>query len=254
MVKKNILLVTGPDLRHRYYTNNLNHHFHLAGIIVEQSNYPQPQAESSEEKDAWDWFFARRHNHEAKIFNNSGKLSSKNTPQVSKLSPGGINSRESINTIKSIRPDLIAVFGSSILGPELLDLYPKRIFNLHVGLADRYRGSSCNFWPIYDRNLGDLGAAIIRIDKGTDSGETLVQAKINLEEKDNEQSLIAKTIILGTKLMIAAIHKWMAGTLKPLGASNKGKLFMQKDFTPGSILKVRKMVEGNEIQAMIKTK
>ena len=75
----------------------------------------------------------------------------------------------------SIGPDLIALFGSSILGSELLDLFPKRIFNLHVGLADRYRGSSCNFWPIYDRNLGDLGATIIRIDKGIDSGETLAQ-------------------------------------------------------------------------------
>ena len=100
----------------------------------------------------------------------------------------------------------------------MLDLFPKRIFNLHVGLVDRYRGSSCNFWPIYDRNLGDLGATIIRIDKGIDSGETLAQAKINLEEKDNEQSLITKTIILGTELMIAAIHKWMDGTLKPLSA------------------------------------
>lgn len=253
MVEKKILLITGPELRHRYYSNNLNHHFHLAGIIVEGSNYPQPQAQSSEEKDAWDWFFFRRHKHETKVFKNSDKLSSKNTPQVSKLSHGEINSRDSINTIKSIGPNLIALFGSSVLGSELLDLFPKRIFNLHVGLADRYRGSSCNFWPIYDRNLGDLGATIIRIDKGIDSGETLAQEKINLEEKDDEQSLIEKTIILGTKLMIDTIHKWMDGALKPLATSNKGKLFMQKDFTPESILRVRKMVEGNEIQGMIKT-
>lgn len=250
MVSEKILLITGDDPRHRYFINHLNFNFNLAGIILEPSDYPEPPSNTPEEESAWKWYFSRRRTHELKTFGKSDNLPPKNNPAVMQIPPSSVNSPDTINWIKGLNPDLIAIFGTSILGLELINLYPQRIFNLHVGLASSYRGSSCNFWPIHDRRLDLLGASIIRINAGIDSGETLAQQTVKIEENDNEQSLPAKTVILGSRLMIDTIKNWAGNSLSPIYQSDKGKLFLKKSFSPKSILAVKKMVERGEIKEM----
>lgn len=250
MVSEKILLITGDGPRHRYFINHLNFNFNLAGIIIEPSDYPEPASKTPEEQSAWDWYFSRRRSHELKTFGKSENLPPKNKPAVMRISAAPINSPDTLNMIKRLNPDLIAIFGTSILGLELIKLYPQRILNLHVGLASSYRGSSCNFWPIHDRRLGLLGASIIRINAGIDSGEILAQQTIQIEENDDEQTLSAKTVILGSRLMIDTIKNWASNTLSPIYQSEKGKLFLKKAFSPKSILAVKKMVERGEIKEM----
>lgn len=250
MVSEKILLITGDGPRHRYFINHLNFNFNLAGIIIEPSDYPAPPSKTPEEESAWDWYFSRRRTHELKAFSESESLPPKNNPAVIQIPPSSINSPDTINRIKGLTPDLIAMFGTSILGLELINLYPQRIFNLHAGLAGSYRGSSCNFWPIHDRRLDLLGASIIRINAGIDSGDILAQQTIQIEENDDEQSLSAKTVILGSKLMIETIKNCASNSLSPIYQSEKGKLFLKKSFSPKSILSVKKMVERGEIEEM----
>lgn len=250
MVPEKILLITGDGPRHRYYINHLNCNFNLAGIIIEPSDYPAPPSKTPEEESAWNWYFSRRRTHELKTFSDSENLPPKNKPPVMRIPPASINSPDTINRIKNLNPYLIAIFGTSILELELINMYPQRIFNLHAGLADSYRGSSCNFWPIHDRRLDLLGASIIRINAGIDSGEILAQQTIQIEESDDEQSLSAKTVILGTRIMIETIKNWASNSLSPTYQSGNGKLFLKKSFSPKSILAVKKMVERGEIKEL----
>jgi methionyl-tRNA formyltransferase len=251
MTSNKILLITGPDLRHQYYINHLNHVFDIAGIIIESSNYPDSPTNIPEEQSGWDWFFARRKEYEEKAYNHSIKLSRKNIPKITTIPNSSLNSKETIKTINSIAPDLIAIFGASIVGNELIEQYPKSIFNLHVGLSNEYRGSSCNFWPIYDRRVELLGATIIRINAGIDSGEILAQDTIDLDKKDDEQTLAGKTVKLGVDLMIETIKKWKTNSISPLLPSGKGKLFLQKHFNKKAILEVKQMVESGELANLL---
>lgn len=109
--------------------------------------------------------------------------------------------------IGSFNPTKILIFGTSLLNNKFLDLFPNCIFNLHVGLSQYYRGSSCNFWPIFDLRLDRLGATIHVVSDGLDEGNIILQGRINLEENDSEFVLMVKTITLGTELMIRAIEK-----------------------------------------------
>ena len=91
-----------------------------------------------------------------------------------------------------------------------MDRFPNRILNLHVGISGHYRGSSCNFWPIYDERLEYLGATLLTINSGIDTGEILAQATIEIEEDDTEQSLMGKTLILGADLTIHFIRNLLS--------------------------------------------
>jgi methionyl-tRNA formyltransferase len=73
--------------------------------------------------------------------------------------------------------DHVVVFGASyIKGPLVDHLIEKRAVNIHMGCSPWYRGSSTNFWAMYDRRPEYVGATIHRLSKGLDSGEMLFHA------------------------------------------------------------------------------
>ncbi|SVE44638.1 uncharacterized protein METZ01_LOCUS497492, partial [marine metagenome] len=130
--------------------------------------------------------------------------------------------------IRKFNPTIIVTFGTSLLGSKYLDLYPDRIINLHLGLSQFYRGSSCNFWPIYDLNPHLLGATVHFINKKIDGGNIVTQNTIDLDKNDSEYVLMTKPIILGTKLMIEAIKRTNADLAMNRNPQNNGKLYQIK--------------------------
>lgn len=247
----NILVITGEDLRHQYFVNQLNARFPLAAVLTEAMFYPEPDARSDEEKNAWDWFFARRKNFEDQAFGPQNWNLTLNTPTLIKIPIGKLNAPETVEIIQRYRPGFIAIFGTGLLGPKILDLYPNQIFNLHVGLPRYYRGSSCNFWPIHNKRLEALGASVHLTSPGIDTGEITGQATIELDSNDDEQTLAGKTLTTGIELMVSAIHNWRDGTLNFTSPDKIGKLYLRKDFTPGAVLRVRKMVESGELKRQL---
>ena len=147
---------------------------------------------------------------------------------------------------------LVAVcFGIGLLHETILSNFPDIIFNLHVGIPEYYRGSSCNFWPIYNSDLKNLGATVHLIEKGIDTGKIAGAKSIILEPKDNEQTLMLKTLQGGTHLMDETIDKWKKGRLSLKQQTRRGKLYKMKDLKPLAILKVKNMVESGELQYLI---
>lgn len=248
--QEEILVITGEDLRHQYFANQVNAQFPLAAVLTETASYPSPPAASGEEKKAWDWFFTRRAEYESKVF--AAVNRTLNQPPVIKIPKGQLNSLETLQIIKRFNPGFIAIFGIGMLRESLLDQFPRRIFNLHVGLPEFYRGSSCNFWPIHDRQLEKLGAAVHLTNEGIDKGQIAAQAAIELDDNDDEQSLIGKTLLVGVQLMIATITHWQNKTLSFSPLTKPGKLYLRKEFTPHGVLRVRQMVESGELAHQLK--
>ncbi len=250
IAQENILVITGEDLRHQYFVNQLNAHFPLAAVLTETAAYPTPPPGSAEEKNAWDWFFTRRKDYESRVFAAvNGPL---NQPPVIKIPKGQLNSLQTMNIINEFNPGFIAIFGTSMLQGALLAEYPGRIFNLHVGLPEFYRGSSCNFWPIHDKQLEKLGAAVHLTNEGIDKGQIAAKAAVELDDNDDEQSLVCKTLLVGVQLMIATIRNWKNKTLNFSPLTKPGKLYLKKEFTPHAVLRVRQMVESGELTKRLK--
>ena len=82
----------------------------------------------------------------------------------------------------SLQSDLFIVFGSSYIKGELIDyLISNRAINIHMGVSPYYRGSSCNFWAMKNRDFEYVGATIHMLTKGLDSGEMLFHALPSFE-------------------------------------------------------------------------
>lgn len=77
----------------------------------------------------------------------------------------------------ALRADLFVVFGASYIRGPLCDaLIARRAVNIHMGVSPYYRGSSTNFWALYDRRPQYVGATIHRLSRGLDSGPILLHA------------------------------------------------------------------------------
>ena len=256
MLKKNsnekkLVVLIGDGLRHQYFLFQLNSKHNISAVFIEKSEYPQPIAKTENEKNAWKWFFGRRKTFEHQTITPTLNIKTLNNPDVFHVKKNGLNSLKTLTRLKEISPDFIACFGTGILHEKILSDFPGHIFNLHVGIPAYYRGSSCNFWPIYNSDLKNLGATVHRIEKGIDTGKIAGAKLITLETADNEQTIAWKTIEVGTQLMIETIDKWKLGTLYLKEQKQVGKLYKINEFDPAAILKVKNMVESGELKLQI---
>lgn len=248
---RKIVILTGADPRHQFFIHHLNAHFPIFEVYLEKSDYPKPSPQSEEESIAWDWFFKRRDHSEKELLRKSSQLPRRNDPQKTYLKSGELNSPSTIAKIEKAKPGFIAVFGTSIFKEPFLQKFPRQIFNLHIGDPEFYRGSSCNFWPIYHEKLQHMSATIHKVDIGVDTGDILLRRTITISAGDNEQTLLLKPLELGAGLMVETIQSWQSGTLRSIPQNGNGKLFKRSDFTPKAILKIKQMVESGRLNDCI---
>ena len=80
---------------------------------------------------------------------------------------GDLNMLDRPTLSDALQSDVYVVFGASYIRDWLIDfLVEHRAINIHMGLSPYYRGSSCNFWALYDNNAGYVGATIHLLGKG----------------------------------------------------------------------------------------
>ena len=73
--------------------------------------------------------------------------------------------------------DKFIVFGASYIKGKLCDFLVERgALNIHIGVSPYYRGSSTNFWAMYDNRPDLVGATIHLLSRGLDSGPMLFHA------------------------------------------------------------------------------
>ena len=85
----------------------------------------------------------------------------------------------------ALESDVYVVFGASYIKEWLIDfLIENEALNIHMGMSPYYRGSSCNFWALYDNNPNYVGATVHKLSKGLDSGPMLYHCVPKLEDEN----------------------------------------------------------------------
>ncbi len=139
-----------------------------------------------------------------------------------------INNPYYIDKIKELRPDVIAVMGTCLLGQGVISAAP-HVLNMHTGLSPYYRGGQTNLWPILEGDFGYFGVTIHVMSLGIDSGEIVFTQRPEVEEKDTYADINCKCIMLGTNKMIDAVKRVESGRLETTKQWTKGKLFNNRD-------------------------
>ncbi|MCR4901913.1 MAG: methionyl-tRNA formyltransferase [Butyrivibrio sp.] len=130
--------------------------------------------------------------------------------------PLKIRDPEAVNYMKSLDADIyvVAAFGQ-ILPQEVLDIPKFGCVNIHASLLPKYRGAAPIQQAIIDGEKY-TGVTIMQMNAGMDTGDILLQKKIEISEEETGGSLFDKLSILGAELIVEALPLIEAGTLIPV--------------------------------------
>ncbi len=114
-------------------------------------------------------------------------------------------SREGLDAIKALHADIMvtAAFGQ-ILSDALLTAAPHGVINVHASLLPKYRGSS----PIHHAILNGenyTGVTIMQTAHSVDSGDIIMQRKINILPDETTGELTDRLSMLGAEMIVEAL-------------------------------------------------
>jgi methionyl-tRNA formyltransferase len=139
-----------------------------------------------------------------------------------------VNSEETQKILSDKAPDLfiVAAFGQ-IMKQETLNIPKLYSINIHASILPKYRGAS----PIQRAILnGDskTGISIIIMNEFLDRGDIISAKEIKIEPGDDAVKLSARLSRLGAELILKAIDKIEAGTVKRLPQDDARAIYAPK--------------------------
>lgn len=131
---------------------------------------------------------------------------------------------ELIEVVSSHHPRLGLLFAyGRLLRPELLDLFPDGIVNIHPSLLPAYRGPSPVFWAIADGQT-ETGVSLMKLDAGCDTGPLLAQVKELILPADTTGSLTDRLVKRGVALLDKCLPPHLNGQQAPADQGKDGSL------------------------------
>lgn len=130
------------------------------------------------------------------------------------MQPEKVNTREFLETIRHLSPDmLIVVAYGQILPGELLDIPSIMPINIHGSLLPAFRGAAPIHWAML-KGCEKTGITIMRMDTGIDTGPMLIQESITIGPDETFGNLYRRMAKLGAELIIKAIAQISRGEIK----------------------------------------
>ncbi len=157
-------------------------------------------------------------------------------PETAKrITVENINSKETIDFIQTIKPDLIMVSGTRIIKDAILNIgAPKGIINLHTGLSPYVKGApNCTNWCISNNTLHLIGNTIMWIDKGIDSGNIITTETTDFIGTESLNEVHRKVMEHAHSLYLRALYHIENDKPCPSIKQSdiaKGNLFLNKEW------------------------
>lgn len=198
-----IVIFTSNAIRHKFIANALTKNTDEALVIVEGKKSDAP-SETLDSMTKQEKVFAERFQTEQSFFPGNDVFWAKTLP----LLYSEVNLPMVYTAVKDFHPDAGFVFGSSIIKDPLLSLIPSgKFINLHLGLSPYYRGSGTNFWPFVNEELEYVGATLLHIDAGVDTGDIICHVRPEIMAEDTVHTIGCKTIAKGATALVHCLEK-----------------------------------------------
>lgn len=146
-----------------------------------------------------------------------------------------VNNPEALAKIRDLEPDLGMVFGTRRLKPELIELFPDGLINVHRSIASKYRGLDCEFWAAYHGDWDNLGVTLHMVDQELDTGAVIETCHMPLHKGMKCHQLRYYTSMLAAEMMIRALTSYLAGAFAPIPQTEHGRYY---SFMPLELKKI----------------
>lgn len=131
------------------------------------------------------------------------------------LQPTNLKDPSFIEELKNLNADLQIVVAFRML-PEIVWNMPRLgTFNLHASLLPNYRGAAPINWAIINGEK-ETGVSTFFLEHKIDTGNILLQKKVNIEYADNAGSLHDKLMNEGSVLVVDTLNALLKDELKPI--------------------------------------
>ena len=255
--------MTATKPRHKYFAIRLLNHFIPMGknIKVFIEKYEDDTPKNYNIKDEAETPLIKKHFQDFdKIekeffddFNRKNKdILEKNIIRIT--SRNTINNEENVKFLKKLNPKLVVVYATSIIKDLIINLFPRRMLNMHAGLSPYYRGSGTNLYPFYNDELEYTGMTSMYINAGIDSGDIITQGRPVFEENDNTHTIGCKCAAVGADIMIAAVDRYLTQGPPPCAKQDlsKGRLYLRKHFNDEVIAKTYDNIKNGMVKRYCK--
>jgi hypothetical protein len=237
MTSISVIVLCGQSPRHLYFANQVCKVCNPKAIIHESGTVaPFKKALNllTNQKKLWRkvfrWSRDRKRyagNKEA-LFFFSHKPCQLDQPNL-RLEVPHINHPDVIKVIDKHNPDLILVFGTSLLKGNLLKKGRLGIINLHGGLSPEYRGADCTFWALHNQEPEKVGCTFHYINEGIDTGNMIAHVSPEIKETDDELTLFWRGIHDSTATVAELLSRLEQGDALGMPQTQKGTLYQVKD-------------------------
>jgi methionyl-tRNA formyltransferase len=227
-----VMVLCGRSPRHLYVANVLCRSADVVAIVQESgSEFSWKKLAKKLRPDnfarkAWRWLRDRRRytgNGEARFF--FGEVPPRlDHPELVKEVPH-INDPRLVELARDLKPDLIAVFGTSLIRGELLKQGRLGIANLHGGLSPEYRGADCTFWALYNGEPAKVGCTLHWIDAGIDTGRLIAHVSPKVLPDDDELKLFWRSVQSSAHVYAEFLRRLAAGERFGVTQPHKGRLY-----------------------------
>ena len=127
--------------------------------------------------------------------------------------------------LQQLSPDLIVSHGyRHLIRSEVIQIYQRRILNLHISMLPWNRGADPNFWSILDAT--PKGVSIHEVDVGLDTGPLLFQKEVIFDSRDTLKTSYEKLQAGVLELLVSEWPKistldWQSHPQAPGGTSHR---------------------------------
>lgn len=244
-----VVLLTADGLRHRYVACQLHRQLGLAGIVSESKPGGQSGTQHELVSDTLAAHFRQRDVAERDLLE---KAEFPSELPCLRIESGQINSAAVYEWTRSLRPDILVLYGTGIVRSPLLAIYHDRTINMHLGLSPYYRGSATNFWPLVDGVPECIGVTIHLAVPEVDAGPILAQVRPQLNAGDRIHEIGTKALMAGTVLLAEAVPAYVKGRVQTRAqARGIGRLCRRRDFNPEAVRRAWKNLDEGMIPAYL---
>lgn len=127
--------------------------------------------------------------------------------------PENFRAPETVEQLRQLRPDVIAVVAYGRLLPQsVLDIPPKGCINIHASLLPAYRGSAPYQWAVLD-GAAETGVTAMYLIREMDAGDIIDTVRTPIDPDETAGQLLDRLAELGAPLLSRTLTAIENGTV-----------------------------------------
>ena len=128
---------------------------------------------------------------------------------------GSINSDAARNALTKIKPKVVFVVSTRMIGAKTLNCVNAPFINYHSGINPAYRGMYGAYFALANGEPEHFGATVHLVDEGVDTGKVLYQSRVAVDPRDNFHTYLWRLAAGSREIVVTAVRDALDGTLAP---------------------------------------